>query len=318
MHRLIFDTANLFWRVVSAHNNKYGGSPEEKAGLALHSCLQTMNKWHKLVKPDQVIVTFEGKNNWRRTYTLSEKCLSKTTYKGNRVKDPSMEHLFQVLTAFEELARNHTAIICLSANTLEGDDLIAGCVQRFSKEGDKTTIVSGDKDFMSLLKHPNVILLNPDNGKPRLIDDPEYFMFEKCIRGDAGDNVRSAFPRVRCTRLQKAYKDPYEYTSLMNEQWTISQEDGEVITHTVRDLFEENKLLMDLEAQPLEIRKLMEETIEVGLSTPGKFSNFAFQKFLGKHELKEIANNADKYIGLFTANVIKKENPIMKKQVLQF
>jgi len=301
MKRLVVDTANIFFRTVAAHNSKYNESPEDKAGLALHSCLYVMNKWYNRIQPDQIIVTFEGSKNWRKAYTQSPNAVSKVLYKGNRVRDPSMDHLFQVLSDFEKLAREHTSIVCLSHEELEGDDLLAGAAIRFAKQGDEVTLLSGDKDFTQILKYPNITLLDPEKGKPRTHEDPDYFIFEKCFRGDSGDNVRSAYPRVRSTRLQKAFNDPYELTQLLNEQWTFTNPDTlEETVFTVRDLYEENRLLMDLERQPDNIKKLIDDTIDEGLSTHGKFSLFAFAKFLGQHELKQIADNTDKFVKLLS------------------
>lgn len=313
MKILVVDIPNLFFRVVAAHNTKFGGDEEDKAGLALHSCLNTMNKWYTKVQPDKIIVVFEGSNNWRKTYTKSPECKSGVIYKGNRVKDPSMEHLFQVITDFETLARNHTSIVCLSADTLEGDDLIAGCAQYFSKEGHEVIILSGDKDFMQLLKLDNVKLLNPDKGEFRECDNPEYFIFEKCIRGDTGDNVRSAFPRVRSKRLEKAYQDQYEMVSLMNETWSITDNEKEK-KFSVKELFEENQLLMDLEKQPDDIRDLIFSTINDGIEKRGKFSMFAFQKFVGQHGLKQIGENVNKFIKLLSCD----NKPTVKSSILKF
>ena len=245
--RLVIDVPNIFWRTVSAQSGKWSGTTEENAALALHSCLITTRKWFNKVNPDQIITVFEGQKNWRKAYTASDQAVAKTPYKGNRVKDPAMDHLYKTLNDFEALAREHTSIVCLSAPEVEGDDLIAGCVQKFSKMGDEVVILSGDKDFVQLLKYPGVSLLNPDKGVLRTHEDPEYFMFEKAFRGDAGDNVRSAFPRVRSTRLVKAYNDPYELTLIMNEEWSVTDpETKEVTTFIVKDLFEENQLLMQL------------------------------------------------------------------------
>ncbi len=320
MKILVIDVPNLFYRTVAAHSNKYGGTVEDKAGLALHSCLIGMNKWYNSIKPDQVAVVFEGAKNWRKTYTSSKECHSKTLYKGNRVKDPSMEHLFEVINDFEKLAREHTSIVCLSAPELEGDDLIAGVTQKFASQGDEVVILSGDKDFKQLLKHSNVSLINPDDGKPRTCDNPEYFMFEKAIRGDTGDNVRSAFPRVRATRLEKAFKDEYEMTLLMNETWSMKDPvSGEERTFLVRDLFEENQLLMNLEKQPDDIKQIINETIEHGFATHGKFSLFAFTKFLGQHGLKQIGDNSQKFVNLLSCKPPGTQaGTPMKKGILTF
>ena len=305
--RMIVDTANLLWRVAAAHG-KYGpqGTPEEKAGLAMHMALNSLNKFYKKHKPDQLAVTFEGTDNWRKTYTKSPECKSGRIYKANRVKDASMIPFFELIKAFEDLVRNHTSLVCLSHPLVEGDDVFAGYVQRFAPT-DEVIGISGDKDFVQLLKHKNFTLINPDNGKPRTLldacdlDDADYFMFEKAMRGDAGDNVMSAYPRVQKKRLIKCFNDDYALTELMNETWNFTDpETGAVKTFTVGDLFEENQLLMNLECQPAHIRTIIGETLDYELVHHGKFSHFHFTRFCGKYGLKQIAEQSDQYAALFS------------------
>jgi len=308
MRRMIIDTANLLFRVAAAHG-KYNGdaSPEDQAGLAMHIALNSLNKFYKKFYPDQLAVAFEGGQNWRKEFTRSEQCKSKKVYKANRVKDSSMVPFFELIAAFEQLARQHTSLICLSHPKLEGDDLIAGYVQRFSAAGDEVIIVSGDKDFVQLLKHPNVQLINPDTGRPRSVeevcgvDDATFFMFEKCFRGDKNDNVFPALPRVLKRRLQKAYSDDYELTKLMNETWTFKDpETGEETVNSARELFEENNLLMNLEHQPAEIRQLIDQTLDHELVHHGKFSFFHFAQFCGKFNLKQIGESAHQFAEMFS------------------
>lgn len=316
MKRLIVDVPNLFFRVASAQNSKYSIGEGDKADLALHSCLITMNKWFKQQNPDRIAVVFEGCKNWRKQYTKSLECVSKIPYKGNRVKDPEMEHLFKVLDDFKKLAIEHTSIHVLQRDELEGDDLISGYAQYFCEE-DEVTILSGDKDFKQLLKHKNVKLLNPDDGKYREEPDPIFFIFEKCIRGDSGDNVWSAFPNVRKTRLEKAFKDSFEWNNLMNEEKErYNPILDENVVYRVGDLYEENKILMDLECQPEYIKQFIKETIEEKTNTAGKFSNFAFMKFLGQHNLNKLSERPEQFYDLFTRNC-KVIQPI-KKSVIEF
>lgn len=325
---MIVDTANLLFRVAAAHG-KYNttGTPEERAGLALHMALNTLNKYYKAFKPDQLAMTFEGAKNWRKDYTRSAECVSKRLYKGNRVKDPSMEPFFELIKAFEDLARNHTSLVCLSNPVLEGDDIFAGYVQRFTAAGDDVIGVSGDRDFAGLLKHKNFILINPDTGKPRTlidvcgVDDADYFMFEKAFRGDPGDNVMSAYPRVQKKRLQKCLTDEYELVRIMNETWTFKDpETGEETTYNVGELFEENNKLMNLEHQPPHIRKIIEETLDHELVNHGKFSLFHFTKFCGKYGLKQIAENSTQFANMFSVtgqrSPHKEETTELRKKAL--
>lgn len=319
--RMVVDTANLLFRVAAA--NKHGFKPRNAdaiarhgdvaedgpgsiAGLAMHISLNSLNKYYKQFKPTQIALTFEGGNNWRKDYTRSEECVSKWVYKSNRVKDPSMVPFFELIQAFEALAREHTSLVCLSASRLEGDDLVAGYVQRFSAIGDEVIIISGDKDFVQLLKYPGVRLINPDDGKDRECEDPDFFMFEKCFRGDKGDYVCPALPRVFKKDLEKALKDDFTMTNLLNRTWTFTNpETKEERIYRVGDLFIENNLLMNLECQPDEIRKVIDETLDSEIANSGRFSYFHFMKFLGKYKLKQIADNATSFIDMFSAGKVK-------------
>jgi 5'-3' exonuclease, N-terminal resolvase-like domain len=308
MKRMIVDTANLLFRVAAAHG-KYNqnGTAEERAGLSMHTALNVLNKYYKLYRPDQLAMTFEGGKNWRKDYTKSAECISKRVYKANRVKDPSMIPFFELIQSFEDLARNHTSLVCLSNPLLEGDDLFAGYVQRFSEAGDEIIGVSGDKDFVQLLKYPGFQLINPDSGKPRTlvdvcgVDDPLFFMFEKAMRGDKGDNVFPAYPRVLKKRLLKCMSDDYELTKIMNETWEFEDPDThEKIIHKVGDLFNENMLLMNLDSQPDNVKQVIKETLDHELVNHGKYSHFHFTKFCGKYGLKQIAENSQAFAAMFS------------------
>lgn len=337
MKRLIVDTSNLFWRSVSAQKRYGPADASDSAGLGLHMCLMSLRKHYNDIKPGKVAIAFEGKQNWRKEYTRSEECYSQRLYKGNRVADPNMASLFEVLKSFEDLARNHTNIVTLTHPELEGDDLISGYALYYADLGDEVYILSGDKDFVQLLGRPNIHLVNPDDGKERTlekvcgIDNAEYFMFEKCFRGDSGDNVLPAYPKVRKTRLYKAFgvadgkvdsnqMDAFELSNLMNATWDfIHPETGEKRVMSVEKMFEENNLLMNLTGQPDRIKALIKEVIEHEAEHHGTFDFFKFNRFLGKYKLEQIAERSGEFVGLFSgkgftgieapapAKVVKKE-----------
>jgi DNA polymerase-1 len=308
MKRLVVDTSNILFRVAAAQS-KYNSGADDLAGLSMHVALNTLKSHYRKIKPDQVAVAFEGSKNWRKDYTRSPECVSQRLYKGNRVTDDSKIAFYELMTAFEELARKHTSLVCLSRPELEGDDSIAAYVQHFSAVGDEVVILSGDKDFIQLLKLPGVSLLNPDDGKLRGWDkdtgekiDPIFFMFEKAIRGDTGDNVLTASPRERITKITKAFTNEYDRTNLMNKTWVFSDpETGEKRTLRVGDMFEENQLLMNLERQPAHIRAAMDEMVRHEILHHGTFSLFHFQKFCSKFGLRKIADDAQHFIELFSS-----------------
>jgi len=297
---IVFDISNLLYRAFFANK---GQDDATTAGLAHHIALTTLNKYYKTFNPHKVVMTFD-RTSWRKEYTASEFCLSGKPYKGNRRKSMSpkerekFEAFLKHLGEFEELVRVHSSVICLAGDGLEADDLVAGFCQQYTD--DEVIIVSGDKDMMQLLRHEGVSLVDPASGKERTLDewggDADLFMHEKCLRGDTGDNVQAAYPRIRKTRIVQTYNDEYERINMMNETWT----DQTGKEHIVRDLFKENQLLMDLTAQPASIRKQMTNIINSEMEDPGTFSYFHFMGFLGKYELKKIAQSLDQYVPMLS------------------
>jgi hypothetical protein len=307
---LVFDITNMLYRTFFVNKMKH--SVEESAGLAHHSALITLNKYFRNFKPHKVVMAFD-RTSWRKAYTADESlCISGKPYKGNRRQNmtPAEKEMFakfiRHLNDFEDMMDRKTSVVCLAGDGLEADDLIAGVVDEFPD--DEVIVVSADKDLIQLLRNPNVKLIDPATGEDRrkLLNkdydgDVDYFMFEKCIRGDTGDNVQSAFPGVRKTRIKKAYTDAFEQVNLMNESWSIGDKGTDDYKEfLVKELFEENKLLMDLTAQPDVIKDHVKQTIEKGFNDPGEYSHFHFLKFLGKYELKKISEQVDNFVQMLS------------------
>lgn len=304
MKYLVLDVTNILYRTFFAHKTE---DDITVAGLAAHTALVTINKYYRSFKPHQILMCFD-RSSWRKEYTKSDECLSGKLYKGNRrqkmtPKEKEKYELFlNHLADFEEMIRDHTAIVTLAGEGLEADDLVAGSIQTLSVTDPEAEfiIVSGDKDMIQLLKHENTKLIDPATGKERSLKewngDADLFMFEKCLRGDLGDNVQAAYPRVRKTRILKAFEDEYERANLMMERWTSP--DGREFV--VKELFAENMLLMDLESQPEDIQERIVKTVIDGVNNPGTFSYFHFMKFLGKYELKKVAEQAEQFVPMFS------------------
>lgn len=304
---LIIDISNLLFRVAAVQQrskNNYNATTEEIIGLAMHMSLHSIYKWYDKLKPQFIVFAFDGENNWRKEYTANNSSRN-IIYKANRIPDPNMKHFYQLLKDFKNTIKSHTSVCCLQIPTIEADDIIAGYCQLYANENHNINIISGDKDFIQLLKLPNVKLINPDDGKlrnqPSSKDyqaDLDYWLFLKCIRGDSGDNVASAYPKVRETKIKKAYENEYDRINFMNETWV----DENKITRRVGDLFEENKILVDLFNQPSNIRDKIFPEIKNQIAEVNSYAHFHFLKFLEKHQLNQIRKDANRFIEMFTLN----------------
>ncbi len=299
---LVFDISNLLYRTFFVDR---GNSDDiTLAGLATHSGLMTLNKYYKQFKPKKGVVMAFDRSSWRKEYTASEECISGKKYKGNRRKDMSpaqqikfaqfMDHIKE----FEQLMIEHTAIIGLAGERLEADDCISGCCQ--INEGDNIIIISADSDLLQLKRYEGVRCISPIDDREKFLEDfnqdPLFYLFQKCMKGDPTDNIASAYPRCRATKIEAAYKDPFARTQLMKETWT--DEKGRTIL--VEDMFKENQTLIDLSKQPADVRMAILTTVDEAMSRKRKFSMFHILKFCGKYELVKIRDGIDQFVPLLS------------------
>lgn len=313
MKYLVFDISNLLYRTFFVQREE---SDETLAGLATHSALVMLNKYYKQFRPDKVVMAFD-RSSWRKEYTASKQCISQKAYKGNRRKDmtPTQQAKYKMfinhMNEFEALIDQHTTIITLMEDDLEADDLIGGFCQLHASEDDEVIVISTDTDLLQFLRYPSVKIISPATDKQQVLadydGDPELYVFTKCLRGDPTDNIQSAYPGLRSTRIKKAYEDPFERVQLMKETWTgpitVMEEGVPVIKKVefkVEELFEENQMLIDLEKQPEEIRQLIELSVKAAMKRERQFSMFFILKFIGKYKLVKIKESLDQYIPMLS------------------
>ena len=320
MRYLIVDTANTFFR--ARHSAHRQSDTWDKLGFAIHVTLASVNKAWRDQKADHVVFCLEGRS-WRKDFY--------EPYKKNRAvaraalteKEAEEDRLFW--EAFDDLKTflsERTNCTVLQHKELEADDLVAGWIQAHPQ--DHHTIVSSDTDFHQLLAD-NVNQYNgiadelhtlegilDKKGKPvidkktklpKVIPDPEWILFEKCIRGDPTDNVFSAYPGVRKTKLQEAFNDlknkGFAWNNLMLTKWI----DHNKQEHKVLDDYNRNRVLVDLTAQPDNIKVKIAETIAQGsvqLNRP--MVGAQFLKFCGKYDLIKLSDNSSTISAVLSAS----------------
>lgn len=310
---LILDANNLLYRTFFAHIKE---AEEVLIGMCHHSALWTLQKYYREYPADEVVVVFDS-YSWRKAYTNNlEDCVTYKKYKGTRRQNltaseqQKFDKFDEHVNEFAEMLQNETALLVLRQKYLEADDLVAAYIEQNPQA--KHVLISSDKDFMQLLAD-NVTIIDPASNKPRSLkdwdNDPEYFMFEKCFRGDTSDNVMSAYPKLRGTKIKAAYTDEYLRENLMNNTFTVlvNKEDGSIQEETflTREVFEENDLLMNLKSQPEYIKKKMAEAVSRARENRGKFNYIKFMKFCSKNELNNILQNVDQFVPMLAGKNIR-------------
>jgi len=325
MRYLIIDTANTFFR--ARHSAHRQADTWDKLGFAIHVTLGSVSKCWRDQKADHVVFCLEGRS-WRKDFY--------EPYKKNRAvaraalteSEAEEDKLFwETFDALKTFLSEKTNCTVLRHEHLEADDLVAGWIQ--SHPDDHHTIVSSDTDFHQLLAD-NVnqyngiadelhtikgifdkkgkAVIDKKTKEAKTIPDPKWILFEKCMRGDASDNVFSAYPGVRTNGtknkvgLREAFADKdskgFAWNNLMLQRWV----DHNGQEHKVLDDYYRNVTLVDLTAQPDAVKVKIAETIANGstsLSRPMIGAHFL--KFCGKYDLVKMSEQAESYVRFLEA-----------------
>ena len=319
MKYALIDTANTFFR--ARHIASRNSDTWEKIGMALHLTMASVNQMVRKFGVDHVVFCLEGRS-WRKDHY--------EPYKRNRVVDvlsqteaekEENEMFWDTYDKFTTYLKEKTNVSVLRHERAEADDLIARFIHLHPD--DEHFIISSDTDYVQLITE-NVKQYNgvanqlitlegyfDDKGKivkdkktkePKLLGDPQWHLFMKCMRGDSSDNVFSAYPGVRekgsknKVGLTEAYEDRnkqgFNWNNMMLQRWV--DHNGE--EHRVKDDYERNRVLIDLTAQPQEIKDLVDARIKEGVrTTTVPQVGIHFMKFCGKYELTKISEQAETY-----------------------
>tara|TARA_Y200000002_G_scaffold31336_1_gene23119 strand:- start:675 stop:1664 length:990 start_codon:yes stop_codon:yes gene_type:complete len=312
---ILVDTANTFFRA----RHVIRGDLDTKVGMALHITLNSVKKAWNDFDADHVVFCLEGRS-WRKDFY--------EPYKRNRqvARDALTEAqaeedkvFWEIFDEFKDFIGTKTNCTMMQHPQLEADDLIAGWVQAHPK--DTHIIISTDGDFAQLIS-PNVKqyngvsntiithegyfddkkkkpVLDKKTGEPKPAPNPQFMLFEKCMRGDTSDNVFSAYPGVRKkgtknkVGLIEAFADKdtkgYNWNNMMLQRWV----DHDGAEHRVLDDYQRNVILCDLSAQPGNIRSIINDVVEDHM-TPKEVSQVGMRlmKFCAKWDMQRVADQA--------------------------
>lgn len=315
---ILVDLANLFFRA----RHVVRGELEDKVGMSIHTVLGSIRKAWKDFNGNHVVFALEGRS-WRKDVYAPYKRQRSEARAAQTPKEAEEERVFwETFDQFKDFVRDRTNCTVLHNERLEADDLIAGFIQLHPN--DNHVIISTDGDFAQLIA-PNVKQYNGvtgitithegyfDEKKKPVVDsktkevkpapDPQWLLFEKCMRGDTSDNIFSAYPGVREKSsknkigLRDAFADRfnkgYNWNNLMLQRWT----DHEGVEHRVLEDYQRNKLLCDLTAQPDDVRQLIKDTVDNEVQKNKNIPQVGVRllKFCAEYDLKKISEQIQNY-----------------------
>ena len=319
MRYVLIDTANMFFR--ARHGAFRASDPWEKLGFALHITLMAANKVARRFEADHVVFALEGRS-WRKDvykpYKANRAVARAVLTEAEQEEDRMFWEGYDELTKYLSTRTNCSVIRHPQA---EADDIIARWIALHP--ADDHIVISSDTDFVQLVsptvKQYNGItdelitlegifdakgrpVLDKKTKQAKACPDPAWLLFEKCMRGDSSDNVFSAYPGVRekgtknKVGLREAFGDRdrqgYNWNNMMLQRWT----DPDGVEHRVLDDYERNRTLIDLTAQPEEIKQQVDSAIAEQIShrDVGQVG-VRFMQFCGRYELNKCSDAADQF-----------------------
>jgi 5'-3' exonuclease len=333
MTYILVDTANTFFRARHVIN----GDADIKLGMAFHITLNSVKKAWQDFGGSHVIFCLEGRS-WRKDFYAPYKAQRTAARAAHTEKEADEEKIFwEAFDTFKDFISEKTNCTVMQNPRLEADDLIAGWIQ--SHPNDNHVIISTDTDFVQLIA-PNVKqyngvmettithegifdakgkrVIDKKTQEPKAVPNPEWLLFEKCMRGDTSDNVFSAYPGVRTkgtskkVGLTEAFADRtskgYAWNNLMLQRWS----DHNGVEHRVLEDYERNRRLIDLSHQPEDIKAIMAETIATATSANKNISQVGIRliKFCNLYDLKKIADQAQSYAEPLNARYSNETMPV--------
>lgn len=240
-------------------------------GMVRHMVLNSIRMYKTKFGPDfgEFVIACDNKNYWRRQLF--------PYYKANRKKSQAESELdwkaiFECLGKIRAELKEFFPYRVIDVESAEADDIIGTLCQEFGNTNEKILILSGDKDFQQLQQYINVQQYDPVRKKKIICNDPERFLLEHIIKGDAGDGIPNILSDDNSFVVGKR-QSPVTQKKLDN--LAAINLDGKYDHPNFRN-YMRNKQLIDLTQIPANVRQNILEsyTLQGGKKSPNLLNYF--------------------------------------------
>lgn len=182
---ILVDLSQVMVSTIMAQlNGKQADIDEE---LLRHMVLNTirMNRTKFKEEYGEIVICCDSGNVWRKDVFPYYKARRKTERDASQL---NWNQFFEAMNKIRDELRDFFPYKVIKVDKAEADDIIAVLVKEYHPQ-EKIMILSGDKDFQQLQQYRNVFQYNPVLKKQLRCNDPEAFLLEHILKGDAGDGV---------------------------------------------------------------------------------------------------------------------------------
>jgi hypothetical protein len=253
-------------------------------GLFRHMVINSLRSYKQKFGDEygEMVIACDDKNYWRKQVF--------PYYKANRKKNREESEInwtqvFEIFNKIKTEIKDYFPYRVIQVDSAEADDIIASLVKEYGTDLNgptKILILSGDKDFVQLQTFGNVKQYDPVRKKWINHDNPERFLVEHILKGDAGDGV----PNVLSD--DDTFVSDKRQRPLTQKKINKIYNDGAVLLDSATDRnFMRNKHMVDLSMVPESIK---EQVLNKYESESGKDRSKLFNYFI-THKLKLMMEN---------------------------
>ncbi|HIK66842.1 MAG TPA: hypothetical protein EYF95_02590 [Flavobacteriales bacterium] len=242
--------------------------------LLRHTVLNSIRQYRRQFREYDAsgfVICCDSKLNWRKE--------SFPEYKGNRKKKKADDttdwtSLYAFLDEMIKDLRENFPYKVIQVDRAEADDIIAVLNEHVAVN--PTLIISSDKDFLQLHKYEGVVQYSP-LMKKFITGDPAESLYEKVIRGDAGDGVPNILSSDDTLITDGKRQKPVTKKKL--ELWR-GKKPEEFCTEDMLRNYHRNKAMVDLSETPESIRINIINQFEEQVPKSGKLMSYFVEKRL--------------------------------------
>ena len=227
------------------------GQTEADLDFVRHSVLNSLRMYRTTYVEEygELVICCDDVNSWRREYFPLYKAGRNTT----RAASPlNWSQIFECFDTIKTELKTIFPYKFIQVPKAEADDII-GYLSRQISGGEKTMIISSDKDFIQL-HHKNIQQWSPVTKKLVNGEEPNGYLFEHILKGDKSDgipNILSADDSIVNGVRQKPITRKYIDNFVLHNAELSGRTDTEIRN------FHRNEKLIDLKQTPKDICDLI-------------------------------------------------------------
>ena len=258
---------------------------EIEEGMVRHMVLNSIRSYKTKFGAEygELVIACDNKNYWRRQLF--------PYYKANRKKNQEASEInwkaiFECLNKIRAELKEVFPYRVIDIESAEADDIIGTLCRAYGDTGEKILILSGDKDFIQLQRYNNVRQFDPVRKKFINHNDPEKFLFEHILKGDAGDGIPNVLSNDNCMVVGERQRP------LTQKKIDSLASIATSFDHPVFRNYKRNEQLIDLTKIPVNIS---EQILESYKNQEGKKPNGLMDYFIA-NRLKNLMENVGEFV----------------------